>query len=138
MKSVLIPLLLQIAQATSPGEYLSAQDRALPTARTHYTQLKVEAEKNPNRNLRIESLGLIALLEQPDTESFLLKRHKEDKDPIVSEHAQVLLFHFIVARNARASGQMTDEQLKKAKETSRRLRAEKLFEPPPKSKSWPK
>jgi hypothetical protein len=138
MKSVLIPLLLQIAQATSPSEYLSAQDRALPAARTHYTQLKVEAETNPDRNVRIESVGLIALLEQPDTESFLLKRHKEDKDPMVSEHARVLLFHFIVARNARASGQMTEQELQKAKETSRRLRAEALFEPPKPKSGRPK
>lgn len=129
MSSLLAPLLVIIAQATSPAAYLEAQDKASAVAGEHYEELRAEASSNPDPVIRIEALGLVELLSQPDAEALLLRSVKEDADPAVAEHAKALLFRATVARNARNSGQMSEVQYQTYRATSRRLSAEAMFRP---------
>lgn len=137
MQSVIVPLLISIAQAMSPAAYLKAQDDALPIAAKLSEELRLEASNNPESALRIEALGLVELLGGPDAEAFLLARLKNDPDAQVAEHAKSLLFRATVAKNARNSGQMSEAQYQAYRATSRQLSAEALFKPvapPPETK----
>jgi hypothetical protein len=119
--------LLAIADATSAHAYLDAQDRALPAAEAQYEELVSMARSNSNPTVRREALGLVFLAERPDAEEVLLASTKGDPDPRVAEFAKGLLFRATVARHARNSGKMTDEQYGKYKVISREMHAKALF-----------
>jgi hypothetical protein len=127
MKSILIPLLVAIAEATSPASYIEAQDKALVSAQGHYEELLLEAASNSESAIRIEALGLIELLGRPDAEAMLLKSMNEDEDATVAEHAKALLYRATVAKSVRESGRMSDNQYEKYRITTRKFAAEALF-----------
>lgn len=127
--SIIISILIALAQATSPSAYVLAQDDALPLAQKHYVELKVEATGNKESALRMEALGLIALLEEPDAESFLAASMNSDKDKHVAEYAKALLFRLRVAKNVKDSGKMSPSQFAAYKANVRKLSAEAMFAP---------
>lgn len=129
MQSIIVPLLVSIAEAMSPVAYLKAQDNALLIAASHVEDLRREAANNPESALRMEALGLVELLGGPDSEAFLLDRLRSDPDAQVAEHAKALLFRATIAKNARTSGQMSETQYQTYRATSRQLSAEALFRP---------
>lgn len=127
MNSILVPLLRAIHCTTSADAYLQAQDEALGAAAAQYEQLQLEAREQGQPGLRLEALGLIALLAREDAEDLLLGSTQDDPEMAVAEHARALLYHLAVARNVRASGHMSREQVAAYQGKLRRLRADARF-----------
>lgn len=124
MNSVLVPLLRGIDRATSTEAYLQAQDETLAIAAVQYEQLQIDAREQEHPGLRMEALGLIALLSREDAGELLLGSAQDDPDMAVAEHARTLLYHLDVARNVRESGRMSDEQMAGYQNKLRRQRAD--------------
>ncbi len=124
MNSILVPLLIGIAQTRSADAYLRAQDEVLPTAASQYELLLVDARQLDEPALRMEALGIVALLSREDAWALLLGSAQDDPDPAVAEHARALLYHLDVARNVRESGRMSVEQFAAYQARLRRQRAE--------------
>lgn len=127
MNSVLTRLLLDILRTASADAYLKAQDEALALAARQYGELAAEAQDNPDPALRIEALELVALLEQPDADDLLLACIHGDTEVRVAEHAKTLLYRLTVARNVRASGQISESALADHQARSRRRSAEARY-----------
>ncbi len=124
MNSVLVPLLRGIDRATSTEAYLQAQDETLAIAAVQYEQLQIDAREQEHPGLRMEALGLIALLSREDAGELLLGSAQDDPDLAVAENARTLLYHLDVARNVRESGRMSDEQMAGYQNKLRRQRAD--------------
>jgi hypothetical protein len=127
VNSVLAPLLAGIARTMSAPAYLQAQDEALPLAAAQYELLQAEACEQDDPALRMEALGLVALLAQADAEDWLLDRALDEPGAEAAEHARALLYQLTVSRNLRRSGHMPEEQLAAYQEKLRRLAAEARF-----------
>lgn len=124
MNSILVPLLRGIDRAASADAYLQAQDEALAVAAAQYEQLQIDAREQEHPGLRMEALGLVALLSRDDAADLLLVSAQDDPDMAVAEHARTLLYHLDVARNVRESGRMPDEQMAAYQHKLRRQRAD--------------
>ncbi|MDM4772655.1 hypothetical protein [Solimonas sp. SE-A11] len=127
MNSILVPLLRGIDRATSAGAYLQAQDEALVMAAAQHEQLQIDAREQEHPGLRMEALGLIALLSRDDAANLLLVSAQDDPDLAVAEHARALLYHLDIARNVRESGRMSAEQIAAYQGKLRRQRADARF-----------
>ncbi|HEY0916399.1 MAG TPA: hypothetical protein VGE22_16115 [Solimonas sp.] len=127
MNSILVPLLRGIDRAASVDAYLQAQDETLAVAAAQYEQLQIDAREQEHPGLRMEALGLIALLSRDDAADLLLVSAQDDPDLAVAEHARALLYHLDVARNVRESGRMSGEQLATYQHKLRRQRADARF-----------
>ena len=110
MSQSLIALLLAILHATSVEEYISSQDAAIDIAHCHYSELQQIAVEHEDQRVRKEAMTLVELLAQSDAEEFLSQRARLELDKTVSDHAKVLLFRLITAKNLLDSKSLTLDQ----------------------------